>query len=409
MQLFKILFAFSILGFPVAHASVWETTNQWSAAWEDRYSTWVNQEWSTDYFAKPGTPYFNLSRDCADVVYTMRMIYSSLNGLPFVMKDATGGKRPISNEMKRWDQLPQEKRLRAFAVLIMQVGSTVSLPNDTLPVSIDRAKIRPGALLVTDHKSHHSLSLKDLSVTGVPTWIYSSRPAKVTILKKIGFLSEGFTFPNGITTQSHAGLMNFREPDDLYKQPWEIPGFSEEQYHPPFVRGHWIENVKAKLALKKETPSEELTRVMASTCDSAGERIANVQDAMDFLATQAPQACLDASRYDDFSTPSRDQRLLDSFQELKSAYTNSQRSHASLNKILAEQVESVLIQDDLHRTPGVETFCPVQISKSQTLSLGEIRRRSFQNLLSSNPNDPFEYRWGEKSGHSEKAKRCPTF
>lgn len=36
----------------VSQAQVWSNTNSWNAQWEQKYSAWVQTEWTTDFFSR---------------------------------------------------------------------------------------------------------------------------------------------------------------------------------------------------------------------------------------------------------------------------------------------------------------------------------------------------------------------
>ena len=95
MKYFILLFA-TLIGMSSAQASVWTEYNQWSPEWEQRYAEWVRDNWNINVFASrtlsngQSNPYYGLHTDCADTVYSMRIIFSYENGLPFVINDPTG-------------------------------------------------------------------------------------------------------------------------------------------------------------------------------------------------------------------------------------------------------------------------------------------------------------------------------
>lgn len=401
------LFALA-LGFSAsAQASVWTTTNSWSKEWENRYSEWVKTNWDEKFFAKPGTPFTGLKLDCADTLYSMRIIYSYYNGLPFAMKDPTGGKKLITNEMTRFDNLPKDKRVRAFLQFVYGVGSTQSLPADTYSPRISRETVKSGSLIRTDQRSHHSWTIKEVLPTGIPHLIFSSRPAKNVLQVRIGQPSMEFTFKGTLDPSRQAGFRNFRNIEDLLKPEWEVAGYSDEQYHFPYKQ--WQSIVKKKLALVEETGEALLKRELDLACTSARERVESVNEGLTFLAKNASSRCLNETEFDDYSTPNRDLRLKNAFEELRDSYREIEQSPAELSKLpheLVLQVQDVLSDTP---TPGQSGYCPVDIAPGRTLRLGEIRKRSLEGTLSSNPHDPFEYRWGDRAGNSARAKKCPSF
>ena len=86
--------------------------------------------------------YYKYSHDCADAVYAMRLIFSYEYKLPFVIHNPSRPGKLISNRKKRWDKLPQEKRVRKFLDYVADMTSTKSLSRDTYPIALD--DIKPG-------------------------------------------------------------------------------------------------------------------------------------------------------------------------------------------------------------------------------------------------------------------------
>jgi hypothetical protein len=351
-----------------------------------------------------------LTLDCADTVYSMRIIFSAENGLPFAMKDPTGGSRLITQQMTRFDRESDPgKRVRSFLSFVYGVGSTASLPNDTYPVSPDARGIRPGGLLLTDAASHHSWTIQEITPEGLPRLVYSSRPAKTEILTRLGFPTVGFVFPNGIKEERNAGFRAFRHPEDLAKPVWEIPGYSRGQYEIP--EDQWRETIQARLATRHESAESRVVRVLDEVCAGARERVTAVNEGLALLMSLPANACMTAQQFDDYSTPNRDRRLLGSFVDLEEATHAALASHTpltteTLQKLVAVGVPGV----DPASLPGApQSFCALEISRGQTLTLAEVRSRSKNGLLSSNPHDPLEMRWGSVPGPSARARRCPVY
>lgn len=404
----------TLLAAPLAaQAAVWPTENAWSPDWENRYAEWVKTSWDQNFFARPDTPYTGLKLDCADVVYSMRIVFAYENRLPFAMKDPTGGKKLITNEMSRWDHLPKpEQRIRQFLLFVFGTGSTQSLPQDTVPVAVNRQTVRSGALILTDKESHHSWTIKDVFATGIPHLIYSSRPAKTTLLVREGQPSLEFTFRGKLDSGRHAGFRGFRRIEDLSKPVWQAEGYSDEQYKIPAKE--WMFAVKKKLALVDESLDAVLRRALETACTNAKERVVAVSEGLAFLAKLPKDKCLNATEYDNYSTPNRDMRLRNSFEELRDLLEQirgNPPAKAAIRPELLAQAEDVM-SDVSASAPSART-CPLQIAPGpgtgKVLSLAEVRKRSLGEKLSNNPHDPLEMRWGGQSGPSARAKRCPVY
>ena len=256
--------------------------------------------------------------------------------------------------------------------------------------------------------------------TGIPHLIYSSRPAKNLMLVRIDQPSMEFTFKGRLDPATHAGFRNFRRIEDLGKPEWQAQGASDEQYKIPYAT--WRETVKKKLALVQESGESALKRALDNACTNARERGPAVKEALDYLKTIPETSCMSAVKYDDLSTPNRDMRLRNSFEDLVETYQALQAQPAEFARLpeeLVRQVKDVVSNEKNDRAdertgagpqdaPEAHT-CPVQISPNRTLTLREIRMRSMGLMLSNSPYDPLEMRWGDLKGPSARAKKCPKY
>lgn len=390
-----------------AQAAVWEATNTWSDAWEDRYSRWVQTHWSEDFFRRPGLPTTGLTVDCADAVYTMRAVFAHDHGLPFAMRDPSGGRRPITSNMGRWDSRSPDQRYRSFLNYIHAMGSTQTLPGDSIPVAINRDHVRAGGFIVTDKDSHHSWTIQNISDTGVPRLVFASRPASANLFVRNSYPSIEFMFPNGIREESRAGIRKFRGNDQLFTPETSIDGFSLEQYG--FRSGRWRETVQARLALRTESHEERLSRLLTDVCEQAQRRIDNVQQALDAIAGFAEGQCLGFAAFDDLSTPSRDRQLRDTLIDLRQSWRRARSHTHEISARTLSEARAVLEADD-------DSYCYLDFgssagsSRHRGMTIRTLARRSLGNMLSSNPNDSFEYRWGYHGRrHSPRAEGCPEY
>jgi hypothetical protein len=380
-----------------ANAAVWETTQSWSPSWERSYRDWVSSSWDKHYFARPGT-YQNITMDCADTVYAMRFVFAAKHGLPFAIKDPTGGRGIISNRMTRWDGQPQSVRLRNFLQYVFDITETATIPNDTYPVAVNRSALGSGSLILTDKENHHSWTVKAISRTGIPYLLFSSRPARTVLYERFEYPSIGFTFPNGISPETHAGFRAFRWPEHLQVPVWQVPGYSTEQYG--FSPSTWHKQMQRRLATEQETGEQRLSRNLTDACRGARERAEMVLKA-DQINRQLGYQCMSQQTYDDYSTPSRDQRLKANFEAVRSAYQAAKS--LSLSKAVRAQAEHVV------GGGRSGSYCGIEIAPGVTLSLGQVYARSMAGRLSSNPNETIRVRWGLDSGPSGKARSCPEY
>jgi hypothetical protein len=128
---------------------------------------------------------------------------------------------------------------------------------------------------------------------------------------------------------------------------------------------------------------------------------------------------MNATLFDQLSTPSKDKRLKDAILALRKNYLAALKNgsrlrpelQAKLNKIFPSPELSV---EDESRRMGFQDItdassCMVENIKGKYIDLAEAKRRQILGLFSSNPNDEMEYRWGEYNAPSELAASCPVY
>lgn len=413
-----------------AHAEVWKDVNQWDDQWEKNYAEWVAKNWSADFFARQtlpngqANPYYGIRADCADTVYSMRLIYSFENKLPFVINDPTSRKGgELSNKMARWDKITDDyKRLKQFMIMIFNTISTHTMPNDTYPVAVSRDTIHSGGMIRTTDVNHHSWTIKEIQAIGVPHLIFNStvgRSSGFGLQERVSWPNPNWVFEGNFTPQSEAGFRYWRPIEFLHTPVWQVPGYSEEQYSIPL--NVWQKTVQKKLALKSETDDQLMRRLAQTACESMKTRTTAVNDGVNFLHTLQPGVCMDAGQYDTYSTPNRDQRLFDDISALRRAYKDILKTNGGkdltddmkvqMNKSFPFIQESAKSETGKMQPSKIDgsSWCLVEYAPGQKIDFAEGKRRIFSGLMSNNPNDEIEYRWGAKAGPSTKAQSCQTW
>lgn len=422
-----LVLLFSLFLLPHAQASVWTEVNQWSPEWEARYADWVRNEWNINFFSTPLLPngqkniYYNLHVDCADTVYSMRIIFSYENKLPFVIQDPTGP-GTLSNKMSRWDSQHESDRIRNFLKFMYDMVSTHSLPNDTYPVALTRATVHAGGLIMTVKKNHHSWSIQDILPIGVPHLIFNSvlGSSSTTVLQeRTSWPNPDWVFEGDQTPQGNAGF-RYWKPVNMVRTPtWQIPGYSEEQYKQPLKS--WNRWAQTRLALQQESDTQTMNRLTKTVCDEVQSRIPAVRDAVNFVNSKGGACISDYTTYDNYSTPSRDHRSFDDLISLRKAYREILQSNggnqlsaslkAQLNKIfpLVNQKAAVEASRMVPQRVDGASLCVFNYASGKSIDLAEYKRRLFAAQISGNPMDPMEYRWGEMRGASSRARACPSW
>jgi hypothetical protein len=416
-----------------------------------------------------------MTTDCADTVYSLRVLFSFENRLPWAIKNPSNPKTLIAQSMKRYDSYPEGvPRVRAFLKSLYDTVSTKSLGNDTYPISVN--KIRPGVIILTSKINHHSWTIADIDPKGNPRLVYNSVVGKASGSR----LQQRSSWPNPawifqpeekltnpldpLSTKiktpvyvpdSYAGLRYWIPVDQLQADAKLLSEYSNDQYELDLKT--WKQTVQAKLAIKKESLQEVVERLLKDACDDVKQRITAVdesstykqqlakamtqealtgnifgpinQEVADLLSEykkgQSPLAnpkCLIAKQYDLLSTPSRDRRLFDAVVLARAYFTYGLKNLGEagftptrlkqFKRIFANPELSAANENALVKTalvPNEYSICRVRIA-GQTIDMAELKRRLFNNWLSSNPNEDTAGRWGGREGKTtELANTCSTF
>lgn len=411
-----------------SQAEVWKSEKYWTEETSHQFSIWMSKEWRKDFFSRKkladGSPniFYGLRLDCADTVYSSKIIFSFYHKYHFAINDPTGGKKLITNEMTRWDHLPETQRITAFLRYIYNLVSTKSLPNDTYPVALKPQSIAPGMLILTTKKNHHSWTIKNIFDTGIPHLVFNSTVGAYSGLN----LQERKSWPNGEwvfeedrSPLGFAGLRNWKPQSFISEPAWKVPGYSEDQYQ--LKPSLWKKNLEALLKVKDETTEAQLQRLLENVCNDIKQRNEAVKEASQFMVDNKI-SCMNEADFDTYSTPSRDKRLADEFISLREAYKEALRKtelaegsllFLQLQKIFPQASESIANESKItpEQTLTEHSLCNSQYlssidGKTRTIDMSEIKRRLFLKKLSSNPNDPEEVRFGEKS---KSKNSCPSW
>lgn len=321
---------------------VWEATNDWNDDWEEKYGQWIEQKVSADFFKNN-----NIVVDCADVAYALRWIFSRINSLPMQVT-VDGSKARFSNNSfrKAWINLSRNtdwKKDQVFMAslkYIFDITGTSTLDSDTVPVIINRKNLRPGLInfLGVHTQVFHKVNLEDEEV--YPVWVFESTvPARARTLK-----SHVLSYGKNIRQFKIKTASNQNE--DFSSMPierFELFKFLTEQSikkNWPKIAEFLIQDFVTKLLNRDEIIKE-------------GYKIC------------ADGHCHEKSKdFDDWSTFSRDKRLVDDFDILKenylhvvkifSQYISESISHASEG--LIPDWEEVIKIKEVNITPGKYTL-----------------------------------------------------
>ncbi|MBK9323536.1 MAG: hypothetical protein IPM97_11445 [Bdellovibrionaceae bacterium] len=391
------------LNLPLAQAAVWTHSQEWSPQAEASYSHWVKTKFSADIFWKTGA-YPDISTDCADSVYAMRMIFAYENSLPFAMKqsDAVGGL--LTNEAKKFDGVrdPRE-RFIAFLKYVMGRASTNSLADDTYPIEITRESLTPGTIYLAT--GTHVYQVIDVTDGGTTLIQYSTVPRAVRVMSRVDMFPN--YVPGDLKVKGRTNVDGFRR----FKQPHMykiadsmLPHYSLEQYTKAqeFAMSglkfyEWAQN---RLAIRPETPHEKIQRSLLLVCYASWDRGEAVNDGVYAFhlkkVKDRQNLCFNAREYDNYSTPTRDKRLINYFESL-----HLLPDTPGYNEYRGEMKE--MIDQIIGRTQNEKTenrlleWCDInkQVGgPGRPMSLTELHDLALSGRLVSDPHANTLQRWG---------------
>ena len=398
-----------------AKAAIWEAQNEWTEAHEQAYSTWVRERFDKDFFHKPEhTTVFGLALDCSDAIYAMRIIYAFENKLPFAINDPTGKRRTLSNEFSKWDgyretrrhenddgswssykgpEYTEEDKVRAFIEYVSDVTSTLNLVNDTYPVALD--DIQAGDMFLLPR--NHAYIVKKVEPTGAMTTLSHSSPRAWRIMAEIN----DFPAEAPEDSKKRDGYRRFKPIDQLRTAPAKVPGASEEQWEVAARLGGSREAfalaTQDALASIKEPMPQKVSRLFASLCDYAVQRVDIVNHGLNYLARMGDnngRQCMSIGEYGEYSTPGRDKKLEAQFRILDAMRSNPEWNNADFPE--KRVVEAIFASENTMTEQEVGSFCavPFDIRGGRNMTLRELYRGLAAGRLVSDPHAPLDYRWG---------------
>lgn len=384
-------------------ASVWSSENQWNAEWENKYSSWVENHWTKDIFMQKDSLVYGIETDCADATYTMRMLFSFENKLPFKINNPIGGAHYITSDTTQFDSIIEPlARFHAFVNYINEITDSASLSNDTYPIAISNEALRPGTVYVSPNS--HTYQIKKMNQNGIPV-IYSS-----TIPKKNQNLSEVHSFPFYIPKdfkKFRDGFRAFKQPQFYGKSQSLLPHYSLEQFEISKQFGEDIlafgDALAKKLEKRPETLDEKLQRSSQNLCNFVQSRAIHINNTFKLRQNKNIE-CFNSTDYENESTPNRDLRIKMIYDYMKTL-TLHPEFHQSLSPYYPT-VKSIFNGSNLD---DFSTLNWCSINKytlvSQIINLKTVYWAINSNKLISDPNASLDARWGLE----EHTPTCPQY
>lgn len=362
--------------------SLWPITQTWSFAWEQKYNEWVRVTIDPDFYTT------DVKTDCADVIYATRWIFARNHGLPMVSRLGGSGKIFSHHSLRQeWQNLPthtewrKDKRFLAALDYLLQMTYTSALNGDTYPILISPEWLTPGVQLSYPHgeAGHNFLiaQVTDGKRGELPIqMLYSTTPRDYRQLMTADFIEP--------TQPTSGGFRRFRWPQAKTDGTWtlvaatQMPGHSLEQFSPEFASGQSFDEAVYDRVAPGRTV--DYRRKMMSLLEGIALRFAErVQIVENGFTACYPNRCPEGSRsYEDWSTPSRDQRLGVQIAGAQQMAQEHQETRWDLDLFLGQR--SITVLDRFHR--------PVELRMEELFTTWQ------KHSYSSDPNVHIEARWG---------------
>ncbi|MBC7384657.1 MAG: hypothetical protein H7301_00665 [Cryobacterium sp.] len=306
---------------------IWHADRSWDENWETRYSSWIRENFDPAFFKRYG-----IRTDCADAAIALRWIFSRIHFLP-AGNHLVGTRALFTNRSMKpaWKRFPtniewfRDRRFLAALDYLMLSTSTHTLVGDAYPISVNPSTLTEGSFhLEIRNESGHARIISKISTAPnvAPVFdTYSNVPRKIRVLWTEPFL----VYSQPIL--GHGGFLKYRwvnlSTSSASLAPSEsMPGYSLEQYRPDFFR-HGIPDFSAEVAARFQETFDPLAAqklIYQSIKSALQERIGLVQKG--YVECQRIRCVPGSDGYDVWSTPSRDSRIKNSFEQIQNYLTS---------------------------------------------------------------------------------------
>lgn len=331
----------------VADQVLWTHHNNWSWDWELKYADWVRQNVKQDFLVK-----YNIPTDCADLAYVTRWIFSRINSLPAANR-LGGSSAVLSNFSMRaeWVKLPTntewylDKRFMKALEYLMNNTYTHTLARDSYPIAITPETLIPGThhLELRDVSGHTMYVYSTLEPLQVPLKLYYSnvprivRPLYDTTYSEMSSPTPKSGFLKMLWPTVQIGSVQFKKAQDM-------PFYSEEQYDSKFVA---VDKNFAIAVMKRLDPKFSWENLVLSAVSDIANRFADRLQIVEqgYAFCQVNNCAPNSQGYEDWSTPSRDGRILEIFDLLASTASSPDGSTFLTEAIDALKNKFITIQN----------------------------------------------------------------
>lgn len=451
-----------------AGSVVWEARRRWTEATENLYATWVESlfdypvdedlSWTSfhavlrdpernffyDHYGPDTTRQYKFEPDCADLPYFVRGYYSYNMGLPFGFRRCSRGKagKPPSCNEELTTNLSSPRvsgAERAFELFMnadvrnVHSGSGRTAPGDDqtdfYPVALDHRSLRPGTLFADP--DGHLLIVARWVPQGTDRYgmlIAADAQPDNTVSRK-RFWRGSFLFTPD-TTNVGAGFKAFRPlvvengtvralTNAELDGKGGFAAYSEQQY-----QGSRDDFYDAMDALVNPRPLDPLAMqdwLVDALDEQVRGRIVSVDTGLSYMANHPATVEMPegyrvfetSGAWEDYSTPSRDMRLLIAMDAVR-AFADQVRRSPERFGIAPDEVDARIEELVAHRDKVLaeRSFEYTRSDGSRwTLTLAQVLERQRDFEMAYNPNDCAEVRWAAPEGSDERStckRRAPN-
>lgn len=452
-----------------AGSAAWRSASAWARADEDLYAAWIERLFDAPLAEQPTWRALHevlrdrrrnflhdhlglgeddpaprgllLDPDCADLPYFLRAYFAFKLGLPFTFSACSrggGGAPPACRKLRSSDERAAGKGRGPVAALSaflrLTVADTVHSGSGRVPSESDEGdyysvpltaeSLRPGTIYA-DPYGHLLVVVKRipqtaesggvlLAVDGQPDGTVARRRYwRGNFLFALDPALGGPGFKRFRPVVREAGRLRPLTNDEIARHP-DYGDYSRDQ-HLRGVEGFY-DRVDAVLSPAPLDPRRALLETVQALEEQVRGRVLSVKNGQEYLAQGNPSIDMPKGAeifetvgpWEDYSTPSRDLRLLIAIDIVRGLPARVERQpdryamppgrtpaevRAELEAALAEELRARRIS------------YPGSGGAEQPLTLADVVARAEALEVAYNPNDCPEVRWGAPEG-SDEAKRC---
>lgn len=364
------------------HNNIWEAKNQWNMDWEQKYARWIESEIGPDFYAKR-----NISTDCADALVGLRWIFARINSLPVANTLSDSGNLFGHYSMNRkWAKLKksdnwyEDEVFMAALSYVMDLTSTRTVIRDGYPIKISADALMAGTYFITlnENGGHAKIVSKTnfSESTDLPIYTYAS-----TSPRAVRNLALEIMVDSEWPYKGAKELLAFRWPVNAGED-WRLlnadqhPNYSLEQFdtqlqqeHPAFI---------SYILFKMKGSFDPVNLVQSGILDIKRYIEQRKEVVNNGYAYCSKNGCpTNSEMYEEWSTPSRDSKLLKKYVEIDHLVSAFEYLSPGLTEFWMNQLRTSLVD--------VEGL---------SLSLSSVRYLFENNFHSFDPNIAPKDRWG---------------